>query len=373
MNYEELKREAAKYPDILTDAERNKLYAQGEEVDRIPIGIGSGETQAHLYGYTLKEFRDSAEVQIDIAKKWKEEFGTGNVVARLHLSLRGMGRIFGATVKSPENEIEYIETYPLEDYSQLDEFKFEPEKNEFIQSYIKKMDKTLEIMNGNCPILIGMPGPMTAAFSVRMPDLFLRDMGKDKENAHRLLEKTVEWGLQLIRYVKERYGDATVSIADPCTAANLIGRKFFLEFSKPYLRKYIAGIEEITSKKPSVHICGKTKPIWKDLEEIGVTSFSVDNCEDLAELKEAIGDNVFIAGNVAPVDVMLKGTIDDVIESVKECLLKGSDSPAGYSLSMGCELPIDTPRENIEAFLYAGRKYGRGARKGCLCKGLYME
>ena len=102
-------------------------------------------------------------------------------------------------------------------------------------------------------------------------------------------------------------------------------------------------------------------------------SFSVDNCEDLAELKAAIGDKVKISGNVPPVEVMKNGTIDDVIQSVQECLIKGSDSPCGFSLAIGCQVPIGTSRENIEAYIYAARRYGRGAQKGKLCKGLYEE
>ena len=50
--------------------------------------------------------------------------------------------------------------------------------------------------------------------------------------------------------------------------------------------------------------------------------FSVDNCEDLHEVKLTVGDRMQIAGNVPPVDVMLYGTIDDVINSCKECIKK---------------------------------------------------
>ena len=70
---------------------------------------------------------------------------------------------------------------------------------------------------------------------------------------------------------------------------------------------------------------------------------------------------------------MKNGTIDDVIQSVQECLIKGSDSPCGFSLAIGCQVPIGTSRENIEAYIYAARRYGRGAQKGKLCKGLYEE
>ena len=36
-------------------------------------------------------------------------------------------------------------------------------------------------------------------------------------------------------------------------------------------------------------------------------------------------------------------------------------------------MPLGTPRENLEAYIYAARRYGRGAQKGKLCRGLYEE
>ena len=80
-----------------------------------------------------------------------------------------------------------------------------------------------------------------------------------------------------------------------------------------------------------------------------------------------------INGNVPPVDVMCYGSIDDVIEAVKTCLIKGSDSPCGYTLAVGGQLGFGTPKENIEAYMYAARRYGRGAKRGQLCRGLVEE
>ena len=90
-------------------------------------------------------------------------------------------------------------------------------------------------------------------------------------------------------------------------------------------------------------------------------------------MKEAVGDRMMILGNVPPVDVLKNGTIDDVIHSVQQCLIKCSDSPMGYMLAVGCQIPVGTPIENLRAYVYAARRYGRGAKKGQLCRGLIEE
>jgi hypothetical protein len=62
--------------------------------------------------------------------------------------------------------------------------------------------------------------------------------------------------------------------------------------------------------------------------------------------------------------------IDDVIAACIDCMKKCADSPCGFMLNTGCQLPIGTPKRNVEAFIYAARKYGRGAKMGQLPKGL---
>lgn len=76
---------------------------------------------------------------------------------------------------------------------------------------------------------------------------------------------------------------------------------------------------------------------------------------------------------VRPIEMMKDGSIDDVIEACKDCLRKCGDNPKGYILNTGCQLPIGTPKRNVEAFIYAARKYGRGAQLGKLPKGILED
>lgn len=373
MDYETLKEEMQKYPDTMNPMERMMAYAKGEEVDRIPFMVGGGEPMAGLYGYTIGEFRRSLDVQFDVAEKVKAEFCGSGMGVNTNLSLRGVGEALGSTAVYPENGLDYISDFILKDYSMLDDLVFDPETNQFLQNKIKRAHEIKERMGGRCMVVTGGAGPMTTAISIRQPDLFLRDMIQNKENAHRLLDFSVQCTLKWIEYNQKEFGGVRVGLADPGTSTTLISKRMFLEFSKPHMADLLAGIKDITGMIPSIHICGKTKAFWKDLAELGFPSFSVDDCEDLAELKAAVGDKMGISGNVPPTTVLKNGTIDDVIESVKQCLIKGSDSPRGFTLAIGCQIPIGTPRENLEAYMYAARRYGRGAKKGQLCRGLIEE
>ena len=78
MDYQTLKREMQNYPDTMTNAERMKAYAMGQEVDRIPFTLGGAHSLVRLYGYTPGQFRRSLDVQFELAEKIKSDFcGSG--------------------------------------------------------------------------------------------------------------------------------------------------------------------------------------------------------------------------------------------------------------------------------------------------------
>lgn len=67
------------------------------------------------------------------------------------------------------------------------------------------------------------------------------------------------------------------------------------------------------------------------------------------------------------------GTPEEVIESVKTCIKKAADAPNGYLINQGCGLMITTPEENMDAYIYAVRKYGANARKGEIPEAVYQD
>lgn len=371
MDYEQLLKDMGQQKEEMTAMERMVAYAKGEEVDHIPYMLIGADTAASLYGYTMGDFRRSLEVRWDIMEKMQKEFGTA--AAGLGLGLKSIGEAVGSTIKYPENGIDFVADHFLKDYRQLDGMEItEPYKCpnllEIIDSFRKTKEHFPHFGSGN-----NVAGPVSTAASIRRVEDILRDTVFRKDELHRLLDYSVQCSLRWIEVVTEEFGPLPVNISDPVASMSVLSRKQFLEFEKPHLSDLVEGIKKITGRMPTVHICGKTKKIWEDLLELGFTSLSVDNCEDLSEVKQCVGDRMRISGNVPPVEILKCGNIDEVIQSVRDCIQKASDSPMGYALAAGCQVPPGTPRENLYAYIYAARKYGRGAKKGELCKGLFDE
>jgi uroporphyrinogen decarboxylase len=99
--------------------------------------------------------------------------------------------------------------------------------------------------------------------------------------------------------------------------------------------------------------------LWDSFLGTGIGAFALDNVEDLEEAKEVLGNHMSIQGNVPPVEVLRMGTPYDVLRSAKECIRKGYNSPKGFVLTSGCQMPVQTPKENMQALMDAARIFGR--------------
>lgn len=373
MTYEELKVEAAKYLDRMSDFERITAYGRGEEVDHIPTTLSIGENQATWYGYTLSQFRNSADVQMDVDRKAMEDFGCGTIKARTLLYPPAVGKAFGSEFASPENGGEYITGHILKDYSQLDQLHFDPYSSPGLPEKLKTAKEIVAATDGKCRVMCSVVGPLSCALGIREPGKLMRDIKKDKDNLHKLLDIAVDSQLKWLECNLKEFGKIGLTIFDPASSGDMISPAVYREIVKPHMQDLLNGIKKRYGRIPSMGVMGETSGIWEDIADMGVPSFLVDGKIDLAELKKAVGHRMAIAGNVPPVDVMLRGSIDDVVDAVKTSLIKGSDNPCGFTLSIGGPPPKGIPKENMEAYIYAARRYGRGAKKGQLCKGLLEE
>ncbi|MDD7362854.1 MAG: uroporphyrinogen decarboxylase family protein [Peptoniphilus sp.] len=370
MDYSELKKQMSEQKVEMTAKERLEAYNRGEEVDFIPYDLQSPDPAlAEIFGYTTSQFGKDIDAKIGVIKRRQEEFGIDNF--NVSLGLKRIGHSLGSVVLAPEHGIDYVEEHLLADsYDGIDALEpVDPYKNDVLLPILEST-KRLKDKFPDLTLSTSVAGPITTAISVRPVEKALRDTRKDPDNLKKLLDICVESSLNWFRAFEKEFGKTNTGFSDPVTCQDILSRKQFEEFSLPYLQKLIDGTVDIMGMPPGAHICGKSNGIWEDLADAGLFFVSIDNCEDLAHAKELVGDRMRIAGNVPPVNVMKLGTIDDVIASVKDCLQRGADSPKGYILNTGCQVPLGTPKQNVEAFIYAARKYGRGARMGELPKGL---
>ena len=130
----------------------------------------------------------------------------------------------------------------------------------------------------------------------------------------------------------------------------MLSPKQFDEFSGAYIKEIYDSLPECMTV---LHICGNTTYILKAMAATGAEGLSLDTPVKLHEVIDMIPDVVLI-GNVDPVRVMLQGSPEKVYENTLD-LRRKMKGHKNFILSTGCDLPPETPFENIEAFVKAGR------------------
>ncbi len=151
-------------------------------------------------------------------------------------------------------------------------------------------------------------------------------------------------------------GVQIICILEP--SAVMLGPGHFEQFSSSYV-KAITDACRYTGVSTIYHTCGNTMHLVQRMADAGVDAVSLDAPDagvDLPAVGENLDDNVIIMGNISPTGTLLKGTPREV-EAEVNGLLRSMEHCPNYVLSTGCDLPQETPLENIHAFMRAGRRF----------------
>lgn len=137
---------------------------------------------------------------------------------------------------------------------------------------------------------------------------------------------------------------------------------FFREHALPAVKRAIE-LATAAGIPTHVHSCGPEKELVRILtEETSLTVIDpleippMGDC-NLAELKRAYGDKIVLKGNLHTTEVMLRGTVADVVAASRKAI---DDAAAGgrFILSTGDQCGRDTPDRNLAAMVETARTYG---------------
>ncbi len=192
-------------------------------------------------------------------------------------------------------------------------------------------------------------GPCGEAADLRGINTLMLDFYDDPVFVRDLMEFAVEMELRFARAQIDA-GVELMGIGDP--ASSLVGPRFYSEFVFPFQRKLIAGVHAMGAKV-RLHICGNTRQILAGMGQTGADIIDLDSLSPLAEAREKMGPDQVLLGNIDPVRVLRDGTPESVTEAIADCHRQAGPR---YIVGGGCEVPRDTPEENMRAL----SAYARG-------------
>lgn len=151
-------------------------------------------------------------------------------------------------------------------------------------------------------------------------------------------------------------GAQVLCVLEP--SAVMLGPDQFRAFSADYVH-HLTESCKYSGVATVYHTCGNTMHLVDQMVKSGVNAVSLDSREagvDLPAVAAQVPSDVVIIGNVNPTGLLLKGRPADVEAEVGDLLRRMARYP-NFVLSTGCDLPQETPLENIHAFMRAGRRY----------------
>jgi len=182
----------------------------------------------------------------------------------------------------------------------------------------------------------------------------MRGIRKDKAAVHAVMEFAAELCFDYLEPFIDA-GVSMISLADPTASGDLISREQFIEFSFPYLKR-VADRIRARGIWVTVHICGNTTNRLDRIPEAGAHIMSVDYKVNLSDARRILDGKIAFAGNLNPVAIMQKETVQGVAAASRDAISKAGVT-GGYILMPGCDIPPSVPVENVRTMVETARAY----------------
>jgi len=337
----------------LTPKERLKLTLAKKSVDRPPFICLGGmmntavEEVMDITENKWPEAHSNAELMAGLAAGIYEQGGFENfgVPFCMTVEAEAMGaKVFlGTKINEPR-----VTSYPLQsmkDWMKLKRINPEGGRVKVVLDAIKILrNKNLQV-----PLVANLVGPISVATSLIEPTMFYKDMHKNPQIVHKMMTFITE---NLISFGKTQLeaGANVLAVSEPSGTGEILGPVLFREFSTPYLNKIVEALRDYAEIGTIIHICGRLKNVYRELEDIKSDAISVDGITSIKKMVKNLPGKI-IMGNISTFALEYESPMR-VKNMAENCLLDGAKI-----LAPACGIGPRTPLVNIQIALEAAKKY----------------
>ena len=197
-------------------------------------------------------------------------------------------------------------------------------------------------------------GPIAEAADLRGINRLMLDFYDDPPFVRDLFEFVIAMELRFAKAQIEAGADL-IGIGD--AAASLVGPAIYEEFVLPFERRLVDGIHAMGGRT-RLHICGNTRFALKGMASLGCAIVDLDSLSPLMEARAQMGAAQVLLGNMNPVTVLRDASPTDVHRETARC---HTQAGARFIVGAGCEVPVDTPHENLRALADYARNHTPGS------------
>lgn len=307
----------------------------------------------NLTGGTIKLAQQNYGEHYKVVKALADEFKPDAIFPLMDLSVEA--NALGRLTVFPKKESATV----VKDEFSMDELKSFENINIAYDTRLHGYVETMKMMSIGLPkdILRGayVSGPYTLTALIMGADEAAILTIMNPELLMQVCEVATEKILEYVRLLVAS-GAQMICVLEP--SAVMLGPEQFKQFSADYVGRIVNSLR-YSDVAVIYHVCGNSMHLIETMCSSGVDALSLDSSDmgiDLPLAAYKVPDSVIIIGNISPTKNLLRGNPHDIESDVQELLDQMKSFP-NYILSSGCDLPQETPVENIHAFMNAGRKY----------------
>jgi len=311
-----------------------------QPTDRVPWVPFIGIHGARLIGVNATEYLQHADHIVNGISRAVEMYKPDGIPVMFDLQLEA--EALGCQLIWADNNPPAVHSHPLVQGTILDSLVIPGPQQGRIGVAMEAAGR-LRKMHPDIALYGLITGPFTLALHLLGTDIFIK-MFEDPEYIQRLLEFTKEVAKAMAGYYMQN-GCDVIAVVDPMTSQ--IDPGLFRQFvSAPATEIF----DFIRNKGvfSSFFVCGHAQQNIEIMCKCRPDNISIDENIPLDFVKPiALEHKVSFGGNMKLTVVLLMGTPEECMQNALECIDSGGNR--GFILAPGCDLPMDTPPENLQA------------------------
>jgi MtaA/CmuA family methyltransferase len=328
--------------DEMTAKERLYAAIQGRPFDRTPVTPIFMAWAAHFVGRTYRDYYLDGDALVQAQLAVVETFGIDQIMAISDPWREASG--YGMVFDYPEEGVGIPRGYLIKSTDDARRLKrIDADAAPRMRQRVESVAKLAAAVGRTHSVLGWVEGPLAEYVDLRGMQDTMFDLMDNPAMFHDAAAIIVENAVAFARAQIDAGADM-IGVGD--AAASLIDAGMFEEFVLPWQQKLFAAVHA-AGAAVKLHICGNTRHLLQHLARAGADIIDVDWMVPLAEAREIVGPDVTLCGNFDPSGVLLRGSPDDVKNAARQCICDGGRR---FVLMPGCEVPPETPEENLRAF-----------------------
>jgi MtaA/CmuA family methyltransferase len=333
----------------MNSLQRTHDFIKGLKVDRPPFHPILMRFAAHYAGVKYKDFclshKHKCETNIRCAADFSYDWV--NVMSDAYAEAEA----YGTRLFYPEDNLPRVLEYAIREISDVDGLSvLKVNDHNRLKERIREIEEYRRLLDNTFFICGWVEGPLAAYCDIRDVSAACLDMYEAPEKLKQALQVITESAILFIT-AQIKAGAHCIGIGD--AVCSLISPELYREFVFPLERSLV---EHVHSMKALVklHICGNTTAILPDMIGTGADIVDIDHLvPSMGDYVPLLSEKQVVSGNSDPVSVIRDGNRETIGLSVRKCF---KETKGRGIVSAGCEIPPDTPVENMKAYRDAAHR-----------------